>query len=296
MTERRAFERRAHALLVHRVARLVQRREQRIAEIAFVHPRGDAHVAERERGAERMMREIEPPAPRVVAHALGDLEAEIELRLLREHLPQATVVRRRLIADGAHQRHKLAPQRIEHRADRGRGHPLVRVVDVRIGDVAVRREEARVFAAQLQRLFQIRHHRGEIVRRPRTRPGIVGGRRMRARTRDVIRRHLDRLLVAAPRDADQARIVMILRQAFAVTREPSSSLPISGEIHRSCARRESSATLPPARGRAALRHVGRLIPIQHGSGRAQIGDLAQPRLELGQRFLAVHAATSPPPP
>ena len=89
-----------------------------------------------------MMREIEPAAPCVVAHALGDLEAEIELRLLREHLPQATVVGRRLVADGAHQRHKLAPQIVEHGADRGRGHALLGTVDVRIGDVAVRREEA----------------------------------------------------------------------------------------------------------------------------------------------------------
>ena len=212
------------------------------------------------------------------------------------HLPQATVVRCRLVADGAHQRHELAPQLIEHGADRGRGHPLVRAVDVRIGDVAVRREETRVFAAQLQRLFQIRHHRGEIVRRPRTRPGIVGRRAMRIRARDVIRRHLDRLLVLPPRDADQARIVMILRQALAVAREPIQQLADLGRNPPLVRKAGEQRGLPPARLRAALRHVGRLIPIQHGSGRAQIGDLAQPRLELGQRFLAAHAATSPPPP
>ena len=43
---------------------------------------------------------------------------------------------------------------------------------------------------------------------------------MRARARNVIRRYLDGLLVLAPRDADQASIVVVARQAFAITREP----------------------------------------------------------------------------
>ena len=89
VAERRAFERGAHALLVHGVAGLVQRREQRVAEVVLVDARGDAHVAGGEFGAERMVREIEPPAREVVAHALGDAQAEIELRRLGESLPQA---------------------------------------------------------------------------------------------------------------------------------------------------------------------------------------------------------------
>ena len=119
---------------------------------------------------------------------------------------------------------------------------------------------------------------------------------MRIRARDVVRRHLDRLLVLPPRDADQARIVVILRQALAVAREPVQQPADLGRNPPLVCKAGEQRGLPPARGRAALRHVGRLIPIQHGSGRAQIGDLAQPRLELGQRFLAAHAATSPPPP
>src|SRR6476659_3715612 len=109
MTERRPFERRGDALLVHRVASLVHSREQCVAEIAFVDARGDAYVAERKCRAERMMRQIEPAACRVVAHLSRDLETEIELRSSRKHLPQTTVVRHRLIADRACQRHKVAP-------------------------------------------------------------------------------------------------------------------------------------------------------------------------------------------
>ena len=172
-----------------------------------------------------------------------------------------------------------------------------RHVDQRIGDVVVGAKKSEYSRLSSSVFFQIRRHRGEIVGRPRPRPGIVGRRAVRVRARDVIGRHLDRLLVfrAARRGSGTHR-----RDRAAGSRRrassPSSSLPISGEIDRSCARRESSRTLPPARRRAAWRHVGRLVPVQNGSGRAQIGDLAQPRLELGQRFLAAHAATSPPPP
>ena len=59
------------ALLVHGVPGLVQRRKQRVAEVVFAHAGGDAHVARGEFRAERMMREVEPAAREVVAHALA---------------------------------------------------------------------------------------------------------------------------------------------------------------------------------------------------------------------------------
>ena len=104
-------------------------------------------------------------------------------------------------------------------ADRRRRHAFVGVVDMRIGDVLVGSEEAGIFAAEIERLFQIRHHGGEVVRRPRPRPGVVGGRAVRVRARDVVGRDLDRLLVVAARDADEAGVVGIVRQAFAERRK-----------------------------------------------------------------------------
>jgi hypothetical protein len=50
----------------------------------LAHAGGDAHVAQRELGAERMMRRIEPSAPEVVADRLGGAQTEIELRFLSE--------------------------------------------------------------------------------------------------------------------------------------------------------------------------------------------------------------------
>src|SRR5690348_14699810 len=86
MPERRALKRSVHALLVHRMSGFVDGRERRIAEVAFVHPRGDTHITQREGGAERVMRQVEPTARGVVTHLTRDLETELELRLLRENL------------------------------------------------------------------------------------------------------------------------------------------------------------------------------------------------------------------
>ena len=219
VAERRAFERGADALLVHGVASLVQRREQRVAEIVLVDARGDADVASGKPGAERMMRQIEPAAPEVVAHALGDVQAEIELRCFGETLPQTGIVGGRLIADRAHHRDEFASQFVEQFADRRRRHTLVRVVDMRVGDVFVRREEGGIFAAQVECPFEIRHHGREVVRRPRPRPCIVGGGAVRVRARDIVRRYLDLLLIFAACDTDQARVVVVVRQALAKASE-----------------------------------------------------------------------------
>src|SRR5262245_49458729 len=40
--------------------------------------------------------------------------------------------------------------------------------------------------------------------------------------------------------------------------------------------------LAAARGGAAVRHVGGLVPIEHRAGRTEIADLEQPLLELGE--------------
>src|SRR5262249_16305264 len=57
-----AVERRAHTLLVHRVAGLVHGREQRVTEVVLAYTRRDADVAGGEAGAERMRRLVEPAA------------------------------------------------------------------------------------------------------------------------------------------------------------------------------------------------------------------------------------------
>ena len=188
--------------------------EQRLAEVVLAHARGDAHVAGGELGAERMVRLVLAAALEVVAEALDDGEAERQLRRLGKRAAQAAVVGRRLLGDGAHDRHQRRAQLGEQRPHRGRRHALVGAVDQRVGDVLVGREEVGVSAAEVERLLEQRAHGGEVVGRARPRPGLVGGRAERAPAGDELGRHLDRLVEVAARDADQAGVVGVGGQAL----------------------------------------------------------------------------------
>src|SRR5207248_7603597 len=137
LAERRAIERSADSLLIHGVTGFVQRREQRVAKVLLVDAGRDADVAGRKPGAERMMGEVEAAALEIVTQALRDVQGKIELRCFGESLPQTRVIRGRLLTDRAYHRDKLAFELVEQCAGRRRGHSLVCIVDVRIGDVLV---------------------------------------------------------------------------------------------------------------------------------------------------------------
>ena len=242
------------------MARLVQGREQRLLDVAIAHAGGDTHVVDRELGAEWVVRLVEPAALEAVAEAFGDAQAEVELCRLAEDAAQAAIVGRRLRGDGAHHRHEVTLELAEQCAHRGRGHALVSVVDKWVGDVRVGREEAGVFAADIEGLFQEWRHGGEVVRRPRPRPGIVGCRAERVGARHVFGRHLDRLLEVPARHADERRVVVVVGQSPRICRERVEELA-KLRVHRFFVREPvQRRALAPARLRAALRHVGGLIP------------------------------------
>ena len=226
------------------------------------------------------MRLVEPPALEVVAHALDDGRAERHLRPFRERSSQAAVVGERLLGDGAHDRHQRRAQLGEQRQHRGRRHALVGAVDQRVGDVRVGREKAGVLAAEVERPLQQRPHGGEVVGGARPGPGVVGGRAVRAPAGDEVGRHLDRLLEVAARDADEAGVVAVWRQAVGVGLQRVEQLAERriGELLM-CQPAQHGA-LPGARRCPARRHVGRLVPAQHGARRGEIADLAQPAPEL----------------
>lgn len=165
------------------------------------------------------MGEVEPTALEIVAQALRNLQGKIELGCFGKSLPQTGVVCRRLLADRAHHWNKLASEVAEQFANRRSGHTLVRIVDVRIGDMFVGRKVGGIFSAKVQCPFEIRHHGREVVRRPHPRPCVVGGGGMRGRARDMVRRYLDLLLIFALCDTDQARVIGIIRQPLAIVRQ-----------------------------------------------------------------------------
>src|SRR5207302_9584319 len=122
----------------------------------------------------------EADALEVVANGGRDSEAEFELRTLGKRAPQATVVDTRLIADVPHDRQQLAAKLREQLPNGGVRHALVHVIDQRVGDMPVRREEFDIFASKLKRPLEIRAHRRKIVARARSLPRIVGGGAERA--------------------------------------------------------------------------------------------------------------------
>ena len=100
-----------------------------------------------------------------------------------------------------------------------RGHTLVRVVDVRVGDALVGRKVRGILSAEVECPFEIGHHGREVVGRPRPRPCIVGGGAVCDGARDMVGRYLDLLLIFTVCDTDQARVVGIIWQALAIANE-----------------------------------------------------------------------------
>ncbi len=228
---------------------------------------------------------VDPPAREIITEPPNHGVAEIELRRLRKRAVQAVVVGRRLIADRAHDRDELAPQVGEQRADRLGRHADVVVVDHRIGDVLPRGVEARIFAAELDVLFKIRPHRGEIVCRPRLGPRDVSCRAQRIGAFDPVSGHADRPLEVAPGDAHEARLVAIVGQAVGVRDErveKLAELRIDGSI---VGKPAQGRDLTPACVRPLGRHVGRHVPVEHGAGVVEVADLQETPFDLGELLL-----------
>jgi hypothetical protein len=229
-----------------------------------------------------MAGKIEPPALEIVADARGGEPAEFQLFGLGKIAAEAGIVRCQLRADGIQERHQSALELTEQFADRRRRHALVGVVDMRIGDMRVRSEKLRILAAQVERLFQIRHHALEVVRRPRRRPGLVGRRTVCAHTRNVVRRYFDGFLIVALRGADDPGGVAVMRQAVAV-RDQCLDQPANGGRHQPLVRKlREQRHLAAARVGAAGRHIGGLIPLQHRARRIKIANLTKTHFQLRQ--------------
>ena len=103
---------------------------------------------------------------------------------------------------------------------------------------------------------------------------------MRAPACDEVGGHLHRLLEVAARDADETGIVAVLRQAIGVGLQLVEQ-PAECRIGEPLVRQPAQeGALPGARHRPTRRHVGGLVPAQHGTRRAEVADLAQTRLEV----------------
>ena len=225
----------------------------------LVHARGDAHVVPGERHLEGVHREIEPPAPEVVAERSAPFSGRRRAGPRSCRRAQDIDARRRSAGDGAHERQERVAQRGEERCERRHRLARLEAVHQRVAGVAalamcsaISRFSAMVFS---------RRGANAATSRPRARrPDIVtdaasSARRGPARRNaPVIVNRLAHLRAHRALDVSGARralglgLVQHPRVSPATTK--SRAMPTGGDLLRPClgARPRASACARPRRG------------------------------------------------
>ena len=191
------------ALLVDAVARFVQRAEERAGKEVLVVARREPHVARAVRRAERMGRDVEPPAvkskpiaadaclPNCFLHGDGDVALEhVEIR------PAP------LLGDRGDQRHQLLAQPGEHAGDFGRLRTRLVFVEQRIVRLVVVADRGGLLALELDRALQQRPETREVVRLAGLDPHLLAEHGQLGELFDERLRQLRLAIVVAPQVDD----------------------------------------------------------------------------------------------
>ena len=164
-----------------------------------------------------MRRRVEPPGALLEAERVDDPLGEAPLAIGVER----SVEERRVDLGGVpHELGQRRTQRREHVAHLGCGHPWLVVVEQGgVGEVG-RLEALDVAALELHVRPQVREEGGEVVVLPGLDPGVVPAGRRAGHLDAQLRWHAAGLLPVTTRDADQARVVGVVRQRFLERGEP----------------------------------------------------------------------------
>ena len=210
---------------------------------------------------------VEPPGALLEAERADDPLREAPLGIGVER----SVEERRVDLGGvAHELGQRGPQRREHLAHLGRRHPgLVVVEQRRVGQVG-RLEALDVAALELDVRPQVREERGEVVVLPGLDPGVVPAGRRAGHLDAQLGGNAAGLLPVTARDADQARIVGVVRQRFLERSQPleqAADLGIGEAVvdDASEGRERLGARLGSER-----RHRDALLPAEHPCGAAEV--------------------------
>jgi len=184
------------------------------------------------------------------------------------------------LGGGADEIGQRRAQRGEHLAYLGGRHPgLVVVEQCRVRQVG-RLEALDVAALQLDVPAQVRQEGGKVVVPPRLDPRVMPAGRGTGHLDPELGRDTAGLLPVAPRDADQARVVGVVRQRLRQGAEPveqAADLGVGEPVGDNAA--EGRERLGARLG-AEWRHGDPLLPAEHAGGAAQVRDLGQPLTEM----------------
>ena len=278
--EGRAEQRVGDPVRVEPVARLVERRPDRLEVVRLV-ARREADVAVRERGAERVRGRVEPPRRRPRTRA------------------SRRRARRTRAARPAGSRRGGTTRRPRARPRRSRSAPAAAPRTPRAPRSSASPARSRR-AAACTGCPTTRSTRRSGASARRSSAGTGGTRRSRSSRRASTQawwpraasrvisvaqlgRHPARLLPVAARDADEAAVVGVVRERLDERLgrvEQPADLVVDEPLVRDAAERRE---LVGARVRAARRHRHALVPAEHAGRAPQVGDLGQPCAQLVER-------------
>ena len=228
--------------------------------------------------------QVEPRERRVVAEPLDDLQRVGVLRIDRPRAVHEGVV----ALDGADlgdQRHELGLQVVEDLAHLRGLHARLVVVEESVVGLVVALEAVDVAALEVDRALEHGAEELVVVLRPRLRPHVVALDGGAGHLGSQVGGDAARLLPVAARRADQARVVRVVIELLLVVGELVEQR--SGRVGDELLVRDpvERRHLVPTNDGAARRHHHGLIPEQDLLRAAQVVDLGQTCLQLGETLL-----------
>ena len=180
------------------------------------------------------------------------------------------------------ERPQLGTEHREDLADLGRAHPWLVVLEEHVVRVVVRREALDVLPAQIHDALERRAERCEVRLLARLDPHLVrlGGRL--GELDGELGGHAARPVPVALRDPDEGGVVGVVRKRARVRLELLEQLaePLVDDVRVDDLLERAELRRP--RRRPAGRHEHGHVPEQDGLGAAEVRELAQALLELGE--------------
>src|SRR5439155_11834798 len=179
------------------------------AQALLVEARGQADVRDREAGGERVLAAVETPRARVEAEPLDERARERLLGLDGERTLERLVGT--ALAHRADERDELALQMLENPLRLGGRQPVLVLVEEDVIRVVVGLEARDVAPLELELPLDVRPEDLEVAPLARLEPGAEPERAAARQLRAQLGRDAPRPLALAAEEADQARVVRLVR-------------------------------------------------------------------------------------
>ena len=160
------------------------------------------------------MRLVPPATLEFIAEPLRHIHAELKLLRLRKILEQTGIIGRGLRRNRPGNRDKFFAQVGKDTADIGSLHAVIARFNQRVSDVFITRKEVGGLPTIVQRFLQVRTHARKVVCRTRLRPNLVGFGSVIRYLCCEFQRDFYRAFILAPSDAQQTRLIGIVRETL----------------------------------------------------------------------------------